>query len=63
LATKLTAYPDGFAEPDKSPRFPQDFAELMGGRVPVSEAQADIPKSLAQTLIGEKTAKEIGWLK
>jgi hypothetical protein len=31
--------------------------------VPVSEAQADIPKSLAQTLIGEKTAREIGWLK
>jgi hypothetical protein len=54
LETSLPAYP---------PRFPQDFAELMGGRVPVSEAQADIPKSLAQTLIGEKTAKEIGWLK
>lgn len=63
LETSLPAYPDGFAEPDKSPRFPQDFAELMGGRVPVSEAQADIPKSLAQTLIGDKTAKEIGWVK
>jgi hypothetical protein len=63
LETTLPIYPDGFAEPDKSPRFPQDFAELMGGRVPVSEAQADIPKSLAQTLIGDKTAKEIGWLK
>jgi hypothetical protein len=63
LATTLPAYPDGFAEPDKSPRYPQDFAEIMGGRVPMSEAKAEIPKSLAQTLIGDKTAREIGWLK
>jgi len=28
----------------------------------VSETGADIPKSLQQTLIGEKTAQEIGWL-
>ena len=63
LQTTLPAFPDGFAEPDKSPRYPQDFAELMGGRVPVSETKAEIPKSLAQTLVGEKTAKEIGWVK
>ena len=63
LQTTLPIYPDGFAEPDKSPRYPQDFAELMGGRVPVSEAKAEIPKSLSQTLIGDKTAREIGWLK
>ena len=63
LSTTLPSYPDGFAEPDKSPRYPQDFAELMGGRVPMSETQADIPKSLAQTLIGDKTAREIGWLR
>ncbi len=63
LETTLPIYPDGFAEPEKSPRYPQDFAELMGGRVPISENKADIPKSLAQTLIGEKTAREIGWVK
>jgi hypothetical protein len=63
LSNGTPIYPDGFAEPDKSPRYPQDFAELMGGRVPISETQAEIPKSLAQTLIGEKTAYEIGWLK
>lgn len=63
LETNLPAYPDGFAEPDKSPRYPQDFAELMAGRVPMSETKAEIPKSLSQTLIGAKTAKEIGWLK
>ena len=63
LASTLPAYPEGYAEPDKSPLYPQDFAELMGGRVPVSETKAEIPKNLAQTLIGEITAKEIGWLK
>jgi hypothetical protein len=63
LETNLPFYPDGFAEPYKSPNYPQDFAELMGGRVPITEKQAEIPKSLSQTLIGPKTAREIGWLK
>ena len=63
LATTLPIYPEGYAEPDKQPRHPQDFAELMGGRVAISETEAKIPKSLVQTLIGEKTAKEIGWVK
>ena len=63
FATNMPSYPDGFAEPDKTPRYPQDFAELMGGRTPISEQQAEIPKSLKQTLIGAKTAREIGWLK
>jgi len=63
LSTTLPAYPDGFAEPDKSPLYPQNFAELMGGRIPKSETLAEIPKSLKQTLVGEKTAHEIGWLR
>ena len=63
LANTLPIYPDGFAQSDKSPRYPQDFAEIMGGRVPVSETKAEIPKSLAQTLIGDVTAREIGWVK
>ena len=63
LANTLPVFPDGFAEPNKSPRYPQDFAELMGGRVPISETKAEIPKNLSQTIIGEKTAREIGWIK
>jgi hypothetical protein len=63
LNTTLPHYPDGFAEPDKTPLYPQDFAELMGGRIPVSEHEATIPKSLSYTLIGEETARQIGWLK
>ncbi|MEQ1601966.1 MAG: hypothetical protein ABL885_09390 [Methylophilaceae bacterium] len=56
-------YPVGYAEPDKKPLYPQQVAELMAGRRPISEAQAEIPESLAQTLIGDLTAREIGWFK
>lgn len=61
LATGLPHYPDGYAEPDRSPRYPQDFAEIMGGRIPLSDSRAEIPESLEQTLIGATTAAEIGW--
>ena len=63
LDSTLPSYPDGFAEPKKTPLFPQDFAELMGGRVPTSQTTAEIPEVLAQTVIGPVTAFEIGWLK
>jgi hypothetical protein len=59
--TTLPIYPEGFAEPDKLPRYPQQFAELMGGRVPLAEDQAEIPASLRDVLVGEITAREIGW--
>ena len=63
FATNQPVYPEGYAEPDRSPRLPQVFAEIMGGRIPISERSAEIPESLGQTLIGEATAAEIGWAK
>jgi hypothetical protein len=60
-ADNLPRYPDGYAEPDLSPRYPQRFAEIMAGRIPVAESQAEIPQSLDETLIGPATAAEIGW--
>jgi hypothetical protein len=63
LANSQPHFPDGYAEPDRQPTYPQDYAELMAGRIPVSAAAAKIPNSLADTLIGELTAAEIGWLK
>lgn len=62
FATNAPLYPMGFAEPDRSPRYPQRFAELMAGRIPESEAAARTPESLQETLIGPATAREIGWL-
>ena len=63
LSNNLPQYPDGFAEPDKAPLYPQDFAEIMAGRLPISETRAESPKNLTQTLICYKTAREIGWMR
>jgi len=52
--------PDGLAEPDRSPLFPQRYAEIMGGRIARSENEAIIPQSLKFALIGPITAQEIG---
>lgn len=62
-ATNLPHFPDGYAEPERMPRLPQEFAEIMGGRIPVSATEADIPLSLAQVLVGSATARETGWIK
>lgn len=54
-------YPDGYAEPQRMPRYPQRRAEIMGGRIPRSAQQADIPSHLNATVVGALTAREIGW--
>lgn len=54
-------WPQGFAEPEDAPRYPQHYAEIMGGRIPVSPAQARIPPNLSRCVIGYKTAREINW--
>lgn len=54
-------HPHGFAEPDRQPLYPQRFAELMGGRIPLSAAESEIPRSLDQVRIGPLSAAEIGW--
>lgn len=56
-------FPDGYAEPDREPRHPQAAAELMAGRIPLSESTAEIPASLRQVVIGPLSAQEIGWRK
>lgn len=61
-ATNQPLFPEGYA-PDKLPRYPQVYAELMAGRFPQSATEAEIPAALPDTLIGPATAREIGWLK
>lgn len=62
LSTNQPFYPEGFAEPQKNPLYPQDMAELMAGRLPRTANKSEIPTDLSETLIGEKTAFEIGWI-
>jgi len=61
-ATNLPVHPDGYAEPDRDPLWPQELAEIMAGRIPLSAQRAEMPEGLAQALIGEATAREIRWL-
>ena len=53
-------FPFGYAEPNKQPLFPQELAEIMGGRIPLSAYDSVMPDSLKQCRIGRKTAEEIG---
>ncbi|MDP5240535.1 hypothetical protein Q9Q94_13405 [Uliginosibacterium sp. 31-16] len=57
----LPRFPEGYAEPARTPRLPQLQAEIMAGRIPRDEEHAEIPVSLDETLIGPVTAREIGW--
>lgn len=54
-------WPDGYANPAAEPRHPQDMAEIMGGRIPLSVSTAAIPDSLDEVVIGQRTATEINW--
>jgi hypothetical protein len=60
-ANGMPIHPWGYADPHAVPLLPQYQAEIMGGRVPISETQAVIPSSLAKTVVGAATAAEIGW--
>jgi hypothetical protein len=61
LATGLPKYPEGFAEPQLVPRYPQHLAEIMAARMPLSATEAGLPDSLENERVGPATAREIGW--
>ncbi len=56
-------FPDGYADPERNPRHPQKHAEIMGGRIAISEYDAVVPRSLKYAVIGAKTAEEIRLLR
>ena len=53
--------PDGLANPAQSPLYPQQSAEIMGGRIAISPDRWRRPASLKNCVVGEETAREIGW--
>ncbi len=61
LANNQPIYPEGYADSQQVPLYPQYDAEIMAGRRPLSASQASMPPSLARCVIGAKTAFEIGW--
>lgn len=63
LSSGLPLFPAGYVEAERKPLYPQELAEIMAGKIPLSEDQAAIPKGLYQVIIGDQTAREIRWLK
>ncbi len=55
--------PHGLAEPDRKPLYPQRRAEIMGGRIALSERSAVIPDNLSYVIIGPETAREINLIR
>ncbi|QER40634.1 hypothetical protein F2A31_13370 [Acinetobacter suaedae] len=63
LATGEPLFPIGYAQPEQQPLYPQTQAEIMGGRIPLSEHKSKMPNGLEQTIMSALTAQEIGWTK
>ena len=61
--TNQPLHPQGYAEPDAETLYPQRWAEIMGGRIPLSPNTAAMPRGLHETLLGDETAREIHWIK
>jgi len=61
LRTNQPRFPDGYADPQWKPLYPQRRAEIMAGRIPRSPAEAVIPHGLDETIVGPATAGEIRW--
>lgn len=62
-ATLAPIYPDGYGDPGREPRFPQELAEIMAGRYAVDAHTFEMPVSLAEVVVGDATAREIRWIR
>jgi len=62
LANGQPVEPDGLAEPQRKPLYPQRVAEIMAARIPTSSTRWRSPATIGQTMVGSKTAREIGFL-
>ena len=62
LATNRPLYPEGYADPDRQPLYPQQRAEIMAGRIPVGERRIVQAPGLRHVVVGPMTAQELGWV-
>jgi hypothetical protein len=63
LASGEPLYPDGYAQPDRVPRYPQPKAEIMAGQRALSATTREMPEDLPDVVVGRATAAEIGWVR
>lgn len=57
-----SVFPEGFAEPDKHPLYPQKKAEIMAMGRPVGPGREKSVEDLRDCVVGGATAREMGWL-
>lgn len=62
VSNGIPIYPQGYANPNQNPLHPQKQAELMAMHIPTTQTQFEMARELKQTVIGEMTAQEIGWV-
>lgn len=60
-ATGRALVPEGIAEPDRIPLYPQRYAEIMARLIPLGPMTERPPEGLEELRIGIHTAREIGW--
>jgi hypothetical protein len=61
--TNQPHFPEGYADAEAKPLHPQRQAEIMAGRLAISERRSEIPKTMKRVVVGAKTAREINWVK
>jgi hypothetical protein len=61
LSSGAPLYPSGFADRERRPLYPQDDAEIMAGRRPLSAREWEMPRTLREVVVGPETAEEIRW--
>ncbi len=59
--TGAPLFPDGFADPDQRPLYPQRRAEIMAAQRALSEHTEQMPPSLVDVVVGPSTAREVRW--
>jgi hypothetical protein len=59
----VPSFPAGYAEPNRSPLYPQRYAEIMAGQRALSKDEQEMPEDLDDVVVGPVTAAEIGWIR
>lgn len=60
-ASGAARIPDGFADPDRVPLYPQRFAEIMARGRPIGPGREALLETLDELAVGRATARAIGW--
>ena len=61
LSSGAPLFPQGYADPDREPRYPQERAEIMAGRRALAPQEFEMPQTLKAVVVGPATALEIRW--